>query len=170
MDMQFIIRSTDLTLENQEKRIQYYAKLDPEKRVYIEKKRRDFFLRFSPEERKNRNAECSYAAFLMAAHDFYTKDPRTKGKKDIADLSLQEQELHYNRLVQEYRQKNKKKAPKKNAIILKSPTIQAMRRAGMSWRCVCDELWRTHHIKVVPTYVIQTMREVDKKLEKFRSC
>lgn len=113
MDMQFIIRSTDLTLENQEKRIQYYAKLDPEKRVYIEKKRRDFFLRFSPEERKNRNAECSYAAFLMAAHDFYTKDPRTKGKKDIADLSLQEQELHYNRLVQEYRQKNKKKAPKK---------------------------------------------------------
>ena len=125
-------------------------------------------MRFSPEERKSRNAECSYAAFIMAAHDFYMKDPRTKGKKDIADLSLAEQEIHYNRLVQDYRRKNKKKAPKKNAIIEKSPMIEAMRKAGMSWLMVADELWRTHHLKVDPQYVFRTMKEVEEKLKKYQ--
>lgn len=170
MDLYFVTKATDLTEDNQEKRVQYYAKLDAEKRIFIEKKRRDFFLKFSPEERKVRNAECSYAALIMAIHDFWTKDPRTKGKKDIADLSIEEQELHYNRLVEDYKRKNKKKAPKKSAIILISPSIGAMRRAGMSWRAVCDELKRTHHIKVAPNYVIRIMRDVDEKLEKYRGC
>lgn len=168
MDMQFVVRSTDLTVENQEKRVQYYGKLDPEKRVYIGKSQRGFFLKFSQEERKIRNGECAYAAFIMAIHDFWTKDPKTKGKKDIADLTVEEQELHYNRLVQDYKRKNKKKAPKKNAITLIAPSIGAMRRAGMSWRAVCEELKRTHHIKVAPNYVIRIMREVDAKLEKYR--
>ena len=170
MDLHFITKATDMTEENQEKRVQYYAKLDTEKRIFIEKKRRDFFLKFSPEERKIRNAECSYAAFILAVHDFFMKDPRTKGKKDIADLSLEEQELHYNRLVQDYHKKNKKKSPKKNAIIAKSPAIEAMRKAGMSWKNVCEELWRTHRLRVDPNYVIRVMREIDEKMEKYRDC
>lgn len=170
MDFQFIFKATDLTAETIAKRVQYYAKLDMEKQIFIEKKRRDFFLRFSPEERKNRNAECSYASFVMAVHDFFLKDPKTKGKKDIADLSLAEQEIHYNRLVQEYRQKNKKKAPIKNAIILKSPIITAMRKAGMSWEMVSDELWRTHRLKADPRYVFRTMKEVEAKLEKYQNA
>lgn len=92
---------------------------------------------------------------------------KQKGKKDIADLTVEEQELHYNRLVQDYKRKNKKKAPK-NAITLIAPSIGAMRRAGMSWRAVCEELKRTHRIKVAPNYVIRIMREVDAKLEKYR--
>ena len=170
MDFQFIFKSTDLAMETIVKRVQYYSKLDLEKQVFVEKKRRDFFLRFSLEERKNRNAECSYAAFIMAVHDFFLKDPKTKGKKDIADLTIEEQEVHYNRLVQDYRKKNKKKAPKKNAIIEKSPMIEAMRKAGMSWQMVADELWRTHHLRVDPQYVFRTMREVEKQLEKYRGC
>ena len=170
MDLHFITKATDMTEENQEKRVQYYAKLDTEKRIFIEKKRRDFFLKFSPEERKIRNAECSYAAFILAVHDFFMKDPRTKGKKDIADLSLEEQQLHYNRLVQDYHKKNKKKSPKKNAIIAKSPAIEAMRKAGMSWKNVCEELWRTHRLRVDPNYVIRVMREIDEKMEKYRDC
>lgn len=168
MDLHFITKATDMAEENQEKRVQYYAKLDTEKRIFIEKKRRDFFLKFSPEERKIRNAECSYAAFILAVHDFYLKDPKTKGKKDIGDLTLEEQQLHYNRLTEDYRRKNKKKAPKKNAIITKSPAIEAMRKAGMSWKNVCEELWRTHRLKVDPNYVIRVMREVDEKLKKYR--
>lgn len=169
MDYQFIFKTTDLASETIKKRIQYYAKMDMEKQIFIEKKQRDYFLRFSPEDRKNRNAECSYAAFIMAVHDFYMKDPKTKGKKDIADLSLAEQELHYNRLVQDYKRKNKKKAPIKKAIIEKSPIIEAMRKAGMSWDMVCDELWRTHRLKADPRYVFRVMKEVEAKLEKYRS-
>lgn len=169
MDLHFVTKSTDLAMETVGKRIQYYAKLDAEKQVFIEKKRREFFLKFSPEERKSRNAECSFAAFILGIHDFYMKDPRTKGKKDIADLNIEEQELHYNRLVATYKRKNKKKSPKKNALIEKSPAIGAMRRAGMSWQSVSEELWRTHHLKVDPNYITRVMREVDAKLEKYRN-
>ena len=168
LDLHFVLKATDLTMETIEKRIQYYSKIDIEKQVFIEKKRREIFLRFSPDERKNRNAECSYSAFILAVHDFYMKDPKTKGKKDIADLSIEEQELHYNRLVATYKRKNKKKSPKKNAIIAKSPAIEAMRKAGMSWKNVCEELWRTHRLQVDPNYVIRIMREVKAKLEKYR--
>ena len=170
MDLHFVLKATDLTEENIEKRITYYSKIGIEKQVFVEKKRREFFMRFIPEERKNRNAECSYAAFILAIHDFFLKDPKTKGKKDIADLTLEEQQLHYNRLVQDYRKKNKKKSPKKNAIIAKSPAIEAMRKAGMSWRNVCEELWRTHRLLVDPNYVIRVMREVDEKLDRYRNC
>lgn len=170
MDLHFVLKATDLTSETIEKRIQYYAKLDIEKQVFVEKKRREFFLKFSPDERKNRNPECSFAALILGIHDFFLKDPRTKGKKDIADLTIEEQELHYNRLVQDYHKKNKKKAPKKNAIITKSPAIEAMRKAGMSWKNVCEELWRTHRLRVDPNYVVRVMRELNEKLEKYRDC
>lgn len=53
MDMQFVVRSTDLTVENQEKRVQYYGKLDPEKRVYIGKSQRGIFSKIFPGRAEN---------------------------------------------------------------------------------------------------------------------
>ena len=43
MDFQFVFKATDLAAETIAKRVQYFAKLDLEKQIFIEKKRRDFF-------------------------------------------------------------------------------------------------------------------------------
>ena len=103
-----------------------------------------------------------YEAFLSAIQDGYNEEYNTRIKNPDHDLQkvLKRQEEKVLRFAERRKEKliRKRKSKKRDLILRHMPSVELMRKQGMSYPAIAEYLQR-YGVKVHPSYIQQLTKE-----------